>query len=72
MTAEGSDHNFSAHSSGPTLLVGYVEAGEILGVDKLNAAIASGVLRPIKVNNNPGAPRLFPRSLVERLARKGG
>jgi hypothetical protein len=59
-----------ADDDGPSLLVTYYEAGKILGVDQLDEAIATGRLRPIRLNDRPGAPSMFPRSLVERL--RGG
>jgi hypothetical protein len=53
-----------------SLLVTYAEAAQIVGgTDVLNAHIANGLLKPTRVNDRPGAPSLFPRSMVERLAR---
>ena len=56
----------------PSLLVSYAKACAIAGTDRIDAAIASGKLRAIRLNDKPGAPNLFPKSLVEKLARKEG
>jgi hypothetical protein len=53
-----------------SLLVGYIEAATIVGgIDMLNEHIIAGRLRAITVNDRPGSPSLFPRSVLERLAR---
>jgi hypothetical protein len=56
----------------PSLLVSYLKACQIAGTDRIDAAIAAGHLKPIPLNSRPGAPNLFPRSQVERLARTEG
>ena len=54
-----------------TLLVGGLEAAEIVGgMDALNEHITAGRLKPIRLNDRPGAASMFRRSLLERLARR--
>jgi hypothetical protein len=53
----------------PSLLVSYAEAEKICGADILNQAIADGRIRAFTLNDRPGAPSVFPRSVVERLRR---
>ena len=53
----------------PSLLVSYAEAEKIVGTDILNQAIADGRIRAFTLNDRPGAPSVFPRSVVERLRR---
>jgi hypothetical protein len=53
----------------PSLLVSYAEAENIIGADVLNQAIADGRIRAFTLNDRPGAPSVFPRSVVERLRR---
>jgi hypothetical protein len=55
-----------------SLLVSYLKACAIAGTDRIDAAIAAGRLKPIPLNDRSGAPKLFPRSQVERLRREGG
>lgn len=44
-----------------TLLVRYEVAAEIVGgVDRLNEHIVAGRLKPIPLNDRPGAPSMFP------------
>lgn len=58
------------HDTDASLLVGYLEAATIVGgIDALNEFIARGALAPIRLNDKSGAPSMFPRSLLERLAR---
>jgi hypothetical protein len=54
----------------PSLLITYAKACAIAGTDRIDAAIAAGKIKPVPFNTKPGAPSLFPRSLVERLARR--
>jgi hypothetical protein len=54
----------------PSLLVSYAEAENIIGADILNQAIAAGRIRAIPLNDRPGAPSMFPRSVVERIRRR--
>lgn len=62
-----------ADGNTPPLLVGYLEAAKIVGgLDALNEFIARGALAPIRLNNKPGSPNLFPRSLLERLLARAG
>ena len=56
------------HDTDASLLVGYLEAATIVGgIDALNEFIARGALAPIRLNDRPGAPSMFPRSLLERV-----
>jgi hypothetical protein len=50
-------------------VLGYLEAAELLGLDRLNGLIADERLIPIRLNDRPGAPSVFNRSAIERLAR---
>jgi hypothetical protein len=50
-----------------TPLIAYSEAAEIAGRNRLNAAIADGHLRPIKLNGRSGAPSMFLRSIITQL-----
>jgi len=45
------------------------EAADLLGgADVLDAHIGAGRVKAIPLNDRPGSPTMFPRSVIERLA----